>query len=56
MRHHLGETGTFGELHRVEGLRDRSDLIDLDQDRIGCFLLDASPENLLVGDEKVIAD
>ena len=44
------------ELDRVERLGQRSDLVDLDQDRVGDPLADAALQELDVGDEEVVAD
>jgi hypothetical protein len=40
----------------VEGLGERADLVDLDQDRVGDALVDAAGQALGVGDEQVVAD
>src|SRR5262245_47628358 len=44
------------ELDRLERLRQRPDLVDLDEDRVGDSRLDAAPEALDVGDEEVVPD
>ena len=43
------------EIDRVERLRQRADLVDLDQDRVGDAAVDALLERLDVGDEQVVA-
>ena len=45
-----------GELDGVEGLGERADLVDLDEDRVGRAGVDAAGEPLGVGDEEVVAD
>ena len=46
----------MGQRHGVEGLGERADLIDLDEDRVGHTGVDAALEPLGVGDEDVVAD
>jgi len=46
----------IGHLNGFQRLRERSDLVDLDQDRVGHAELDALRQELRVGDEKVVAD
>ena len=41
VRHHRGVAGTTREHHGVERLRQRADLVDLDEDRVGDAALDA---------------
>jgi hypothetical protein len=47
--------GALGHLDGGEGLGQRADLVDLDQDRVGDVLLDAFLQDLGVGDEQVVA-
>jgi hypothetical protein len=42
----VGVAGALGHFDRGEGLREGTDLVDLDQDGIGDALLDAFPEDL----------
>ena len=51
-----GVTGAFGHLDSVEGFGEGADLVDLNQDRVGDFLIDAFFENFGVGDEEVVAN
>ena len=51
-----GVAGALGHLDRGEGLGQRADLVDLDQDRVGDALVDAFLQDLGVGDEQVVAD
>jgi hypothetical protein len=44
------------EVDRLEGLAERADLVHLDEDRVGALLLEALLQELLVGDEEVVAD
>ena len=46
----------MGEVDGVEGLGERPDLVDLDQQRVGLAAGDAAAEALDVGDEQVVAD
>ena len=41
MRDHVGVARTLGHLNGGEGFRERADLIDLDEDRVGDAFLDA---------------
>jgi hypothetical protein len=52
---HGGVVGALGHLDGGEGLGQRADLVDLDQDRVGDVLVDAFLEDLGVGDEQVVA-
>ena len=56
VRHHRGVAGAAREQHGVERLRQRADLVDLDQDRVRHAALDALREAGGVGDEEVVAD
>ena len=56
MRNHVGVRGALGHLDGGKGFRQRADLVDFDQDRIGDALLDAFAQDFGVGDEQVIAD
>ena len=44
------------QVHRVQGLGERADLVDLDQQRVGGTAGDAAGQPLRVGDEQVVAD
>src|SRR6185437_5100051 len=68
----IGDEGVFGfagavrddggvaslarDLDGVDGFRDAADLIELYENRVGDFLLDAARENLRIGDENIVAD
>ena len=54
--HHAGVAVAGGQLDGVEGLGERADLVDLDQDRVGDVAVDAHPQPGDVGDEQVVAD
>ena len=56
VRDHRGVARALGELDRGEGLGQRADLVDLDQDRVRHAQLDALLEQPRVGDEEVVAD
>jgi len=56
MRHHARVAGLAREPHRVEGLGERPDLVDLDEDRVGDVTFDSLPEAIRVRDEDVVAD
>src|SRR5690606_28275482 len=47
--------GALGHLDGGEGFRERADLVDLDEDRVGDALVDAFLQDLGVGDEQVVA-
>ena len=51
-----GVAGALGHLDRGEGLGQRADLVDLDQDRVGDAFCDAFLQDLRVGHEQVVAD
>src|SRR5690606_1880077 len=53
---HAGPAGAVRALHRVEGLGERADLVDLDQHAVGGAAGDAAADALDVGDEEVVAD
>src|SRR5829696_797723 len=53
---HRGVTGLVRELHRLEGLRERADLVDLYEDRVSYAIAYAAGEYLRVGHEEVITD
>ena len=55
MAHDAGVAGLLGGLDGLERLGERTDLVDLDQDRVGGAQLDALLEALGVGDEQVVA-
>ena len=46
---------TMSHLDSVEGLRERTDLVNLDQDRVGSAHLDTLLQELHVGNEEVVA-
>src|ERR1700745_1755874 len=48
---HAGEAGPLREADRVQGLGDGADLVDLDQQGVGCLLRDTAAQPLRVGDE-----
>src|SRR5690606_12967773 len=50
------EAVAASELDRLEGLGQRADLVDLDQDRVARTLFDATPQVLRIRDEQVVAD
>src|SRR5690606_10115865 len=56
MRHDGRVAGLPRDADRLERLRERPDLVHLDQDRVGDAALDPAPQALRVGDEQVIAD
>ena len=56
MRHHRGVAGLTRHPDRRQRLRQRPDLIDLDQDRVRDTGVDPALEALRVGDEHVVAD
>ena len=51
-----GPAGAASHFDRLEGLGDGADLVELDQDRVGGLLGDPLGEEVLVGDEQVVAD
>ena len=56
VRHHGIVTGVVGHCDGLEGLRQRTDLVDLDQQSVSGLLLNALSQTLRVGNEEVIAD
>ncbi len=56
MAHHRLEPGPVRQVDRVERLRERADLVDLYQHRVGRAGRDAACDALRVGDEEVVAD
>ena len=56
VRHDARVGGPGGQVHGVERLGQRADLVDLDQDRRWPRRVDAPAQPLLVGDEEVVAD
>src|SRR5699024_4618862 len=54
--HHRGEARAVREVHGVQGLGERADLVDLDQQGVRAALRDAAAETLGVGDEQVVPD
>src|SRR5215212_4422570 len=53
---HRGVTGLVRELHRLESLRERADLVDLYEDRVSDSFADATGKYLRVRYEEVVAD
>src|SRR5690606_19856299 len=51
-----GVTGCLSHLDGFQGLGQRADLVELDQDRVADALVDAFLENLGVGHEQVVTD
>src|SRR5204862_2712585 len=47
---------TLRELHGLDRLRQRADLVHLDEDRVRDAAIDAELQALRVGDEDVVAD
>src|SRR3990170_5730028 len=56
VRHHRGIARVLGHAHGVERLRQRSDLVHLDENGVGDALLDASLQPHHISDEKIVAD
>src|SRR5919197_1263806 len=56
MRHDRGVPGRARQLDRLRRLRQRSDLVHLDEDRVGRLAVDAVAQPLRVRDEEVVAD
>jgi hypothetical protein len=56
VRHDAGVAGAVRHIDRGERLRQRADLVDLDQDRVADALLDAVAQPLDIGDEQIVAD
>src|SRR6202035_2303269 len=56
VRHDGGIAGLVGHLDRGERLRQRTDLVDLEQDGIGTAVFDAVGKARDVGDEQIVAD
>src|SRR5450759_3437176 len=56
VRHHGGVAGLVGHFDRIKRLRQRADLVDLDQNGVGAAVFDAVGKPRDVGDEQVIAD
>ena len=56
MRDHRCIAGLVGHIDGGQRLRQRADLVGLDEDGIGNVLVDALLQDLGVGDEQVIAD
>ena len=55
MTHDAGVAGLLGGLDGLERLGERTDLVDLDQNRVGSAQFDALLEALGVGNEQVVA-
>src|SRR5919107_85993 len=53
---HRGVTGLVGEFHRLEGLRERADLVDLYEDGVSDAFADTAGEYLRVRYEEVVTD
>ncbi len=56
MRDNGGEAGSLGHLDRFQGLGQRTDLVELDQDGVTDLLVDTALEDLGVGYEQVVTD
>ncbi len=56
VRDHCGVAGGLGHLDGFQGLGQRANLVELDQDRVADALLDAFLEDAGVGHEQVVAD
>src|SRR4029077_14742972 len=56
VRHHRAVAGALGGMNRGERLGERTDLVDLDEDRVGEALLDAVAQARRIGDEEIVAD
>ncbi len=56
MRDDRGVARGAGQADRVERLGQGTDLVQLDQDRVGDLLFDAAREALLVGYEQIVTD
>src|SRR5439155_20488046 len=56
MGHHRAVLARPRELERSDGFRDRPDLVDLDEDRVGDVALDSLPEAIRARDEHVVSD
>ena len=56
VRHHRGVGVAAGERHRVERLRQRADLVDLHEDRVGDAEVDPPLQAGGIGDEEVVTD
>jgi hypothetical protein len=54
--HHGGVAVEMGEFDSVECFRQRADLVDLDEDRVGRAALQAHGKTVGIGHEQVIAD
>src|ERR1700693_1026032 len=54
MRHHGGVAASLRELHRLDRLRQRSDLVHLHEDRVRHAPLDASLQPRRVRDEEIV--
>ena len=48
--------GAVRDLHHLERLGERADLVELDQDRVGDAALDAADQPLGIGNEHIVAD
>jgi hypothetical protein len=51
-----GVAGTLGQADGVQGLGQRTDLVDLDQQRVGGLGVDAALQDGGVGDEQVVTN
>src|SRR5690348_5146134 len=56
MRHYRRIVAGLSQTHGIDRLGQRSDLVDLDEDRIGDPIGDALLEPLHVGDEQIVAN
>ncbi len=56
MGDHHSEIGVLGQPNRLEGFRERPNLVQLDENRVGRLFVDSPLENPGIGHEKVVAD
>ena len=56
MRDDSRPAGAASERDRLDGLGQRPDLVELDEDGVGGVLLDRACDPLGVGDEEIVAD
>src|SRR5438094_47495 len=56
VRHHHAVAARPGQGECLDGLRDRPDLVDLDEDRVGGLPVDALAKALRARDEEVVSD
>ena len=56
VRDHHAVTGALGHFHRLQGLRERADLVRLDEDGVAHAFADTAGEQIGVRNKNVIAD